>query len=193
MTEDSVRIDVSWFDPDFLEIFSDPDTIIANSGEFFELWTNQDDDLTYIWSGPGIDNPTLPKITAMPGVDDVLMYSVTVTNPEGCVLMGTLNKDLTVIDPDCNADGVFIPNAFSPNGDGENDVLQVYSNFITGMELRIFNRWGEEVFKSFSQGDSWDGTFNGELLPPGVYGYFLMVECPPDKEYVTKGSVVLLR
>jgi gliding motility-associated-like protein len=193
LTEDSVTITVSWFDPDFLEIFSDPDTIIANSGEFFELWTNQDDDLTYMWTGPGIENPTLPRIKASPGVDDQLIYSVVVTNPDGCQLTGTLSNNLTVIDPDCNADGVFIPNAFSPNGDGENDVLQVYGNFISGMELHIFNRWGEEVFKSFSQNDSWDGTFEGELLTPGVYGYYLLVECPPDKEYATKGSIVLLR
>jgi len=193
MTEDSVTVTVSWFDPDFLEIFSDPDTIIAGSGEFFEFWTNQDDDLTYMWSGPGIEDPTLPRIKATPGVDDMLMYSVTVTNPDGCQLMGILSKDLTVVDPECNADGVFIPNAFSPNGDGENDVLQVYGNFISGMELHIFNRWGEEVFKSSSQSHTWDGTFEDEKLPPGVYGFYLMVECPPDKEYVTKGSIVLLR
>ncbi len=192
MTEDSVTITVSWFDPDFLEIFSQPDTIILNSGEFFELWTNQPDDLTFMWSGPGIVDPTLPKIQADPGEEGEFMYSVKVTNPDGCELTATLSKSLTVVDPDC-VDGVFIPNAFSPNGDGENDVLKVYGNYISGMELHIFNRWGEEVFVSMSQGDNWDGTYKGEKLAPGVYGYYLKVDCFPDKMEFKKGSIHLLR
>ena len=58
-------------------------------------------------------------------------------------------------------DDIFIPNVFSPNGDDENDVLRVYGNFISGMELLIFNRWGEKVFHAKSQAEVWDGTFEG--------------------------------
>ncbi len=194
-TKDSITVTVTWFEPDFLEIFTEPDTIIANSGDVFKLWTNQSDDLDYQWSGPDItSDPTLPTITAEPNVAGPYSYSVTVTNPDGCVITGQTTNELIVLDPDCNMDDIFIPNAFSPNGDGENDVLRVYGNFISGMELLIFNRWEEKVFHGKSQGEEWDGTtLEGEMSQPDVYGYFLRVQCPPDQEYVTKGNVTLLR
>ena len=194
MTSDSVLVEVSWFDPGFLEIFAEPDTIFANSGEVFTISTNQDPDLTYIWSGVGINDPTLPVITAAPTeAGSEYTYSVTVTNEDGCELTGTLNRTLTVVDPFCDDRDVFIPNAFSPNGDGVNDVLLVYGNYITTMELRIFNRWGQEVFYSQNQGQGWDGTFEGEQLTPDVYGYWLKVSCPPNKEFFKKGNITLLR
>jgi gliding motility-associated-like protein len=88
---------------------------------------------------------------------------------------------------------IFVPDAFSPNGDGQNDELFVYGNFITSLELRIFNRWGEEVFMTKDQGNGWDGTFKGKDLTPDVYGYYLRVECPPDKSYFTKGNITLFK
>ncbi len=193
MTSDSVLVTVSWFDPPFLEIFGGPDSIFANGGEFFELFTNQDDDLTFMWGGDGIVDPTLPTIEANPDVEGVFSYSVTVTNADGCQLIGSTGDEFEVLDPACDMTDVFIPNAFSPNGDGENDVLEVYSNFITDMELVIFSRWGEEVFRSNSQNIVWDGRYEGELLAPGVFGYTLRVMCPPNKEYVTKGNITLVR
>ena len=196
MSSDSVLVTVSWFEPPFLEIFSDPDTIIANSGEVFTLWTNQDDDLNYMWEisgGQGIDDPTQPTITAEPTEAGQYSFSVTVTNDDGCELSGTLSDQLTVFDPFCDMRDVFIPNAFSPNNDGANDVLLVYGNYITSIELRIFNRWGEEIFMTRDQNVGWDGTFEGQQLPPDVYGYYLKVTCPPQKEYFTKGNVTLLR
>lgn len=193
MTSDTVLVTVSWFEPPFLEISGGPDTIFANGGEFFELFTNQDDDLMFMWGGDGIVDPTLPTIEAAPDVEGQYAYSVTVTNADGCQLIGSTGNEFEVFDPACDMTDVFIPNAFSPNGDGENDVLEVYSNFITDMELIIFNRWGKEVFRSTSQNIVWDGRFEGELLPPGVFGYTLRVMCPPNKEYTTKGNITLVR
>jgi len=193
-TVDSVTVAVSWFNPDFLEIITDPDTISTDSDEVFELWTNQSDDLQYQWSGPDIiSDPTLPRIQAKPGVAGPYSYSVTVTNADGCVISAQTSNDLIVQDPACDMETIFIPNAFSPNGDGENDVLQVYGNYISDMELLIFNRWGEKVFHGKSQAEVWDGQFEGKALPAEVYGYYLRVMCPPDQEYITKGSIVLLR
>jgi len=194
MTNDSVFVDVSWFDPDVLEIFVEPDTIIANNNEFFEISTNQDEDLDYMWSGEGIvDPPTTPVIMASPTEEGMYMYSVTVTNADGCQLTGQTSSGLTVLDPDCDMSDVFIPSAFSPNGDGRNDEFGVYSNFEVDMELIVYNRWGEEVFRSNDQDNPWDGTFEGEKLAPDVFGYYLRVTCPPNKEYMTQGNVTLIR
>lgn len=194
MTSDSVTVIVSWFDPGTLEIIVDRDSIIANdpNNGKFTISTNQDEDLDFQWAGEGIDNENAPVIMAMPTDAGMYMYSVTITNEDGCMLTGT-TQSLTVIDPLCNMEDIFLPNAFSPNGDGNNDILRVEGNFITALELRIYNRWGEEVFVSFSQADGWDGTYNGELLAPDVFGYFMRVECPPDKTYFEKGNVTLFR
>ena len=108
------------------------------------------------------------------------------------MLTGSISN-LTVLDPLCSDADIFVPDAFSPNNDGENDVLIVYGNFISALELRIFNRWGEQVFVTNDQNIGWDGTFEGEELTPDVFGYYLRVECPPDKRYFTKGNITLFK
>jgi gliding motility-associated-like protein len=185
-----VLVEVGTFDPDDLEIFIDKDTIIL--GEGFVLSTNQSPENFYFWDGPGIVNPNLPVITAIPNSAGSYAYAVTVTNDEGCRLTGIISS-LIVINPFCNMEEIFVPDAFSPNGDGQNDELFVYGNFITSLELRIFNRWGEEVFMTKDQGTGWDGTFKGKELTPDVYGYYLRVQCPPDKSYFTKGNITLFK
>lgn len=74
---------------------------------------------------------------------------------------------------------IYKPNAFSPNGDGLNDLFRFKTVFITNdrnenysdFEIFIFNRWGEKVFHTNNLDDNWDGTYKGELVPSGVYQY----------------------
>lgn len=188
--ERDITVNVNVFTPSPLEIFINKDTIILT--ESFVLSTNQSPNNFFFWDGPGIVNPNLPVITATPLSAGVYTYSVTITDQFGCRITGTISS-LTVLNPDCNMDDVFVPNAFSPNGDGQNDVLFVYGNFISALELRIFNRFGEQVFVTRDQNIGWDGTFKGKELWPDVYGYYLMVECPPDKRYFTKGNITLFK
>jgi len=189
-TTDEIQVEVGTFDPGDLEIFINRDTIVIGQG--FVLSTNQSPDLLYFWDGPGIINPNLPVITAIPSSAGSYSYAVTVTNNQGCRLMGIISS-LIVINPPCNMEDIFIPDAFSPNGDGQNDELFVYGNFISSMELRIYNRWGEEVFSTQDQNKGWDGTYEGKELSPDVFGYYLRVECPPDKSYFTKGNITLFK
>ncbi len=192
MTSADITVNISWFTPDSLIIFVDEDTIILGD-KMFHLSTNQDPTLEFQWSGEGIEPPSdAPEITANPPMEGTYTYSVTVTNADGCKLIGQV-LGLRVLDPLCNDMTVFIPDAFSPNGDGDNDELEVYSNFIESMELRIYNRWGEEVFVSFDQNMKWDGTYKGEELSPEVFGYYLRVICIPNKPYFRKGNITLFR
>ncbi|HLF62544.1 MAG TPA: PKD domain-containing protein, partial [Saprospiraceae bacterium] len=187
-----VTVNVSWFVPDSLIIFVDEDTIILGD-KVFHISTNQDPTLDFQWSGEGIEgSTTTPEITANPSSEGTYVYSVTVTNPDGCELIGQ-TQALTVLNPDCNDDTVFLPDAFSPNGDGDNDVLEVYGNFIDQLELHIYNRWGEEVFVSFNQSNVWDGTYQGEELAPDVFGYYLRVVCIPNKPFFKKGNITLFK
>jgi gliding motility-associated-like protein len=61
------------------------------------------------------------------------------------------------------------------------------------MELMIYNRWGEEVFRTTDIFAEWDGTFRNEALPPDVYGYWLRVVCPEGNDLIQKGNITLLR
>ncbi|MEM6378566.1 MAG: gliding motility-associated C-terminal domain-containing protein, partial [Bacteroidota bacterium] len=82
---------------------------------------------------------------------------------------------------------------FTPNNDGNNDVLFVRSNIIDTMHFIIYNRWGQEVFDSRDINIGWDGTFRGRDLPPDVYGYFLEVTCIDGGTLTIQGNVTLLR
>ncbi len=190
IAEEMIEVQVSQLSPPFLMINVEEDTI--SLGESFVLSTNQDPDLFYFWDGPGITTPNLPIVTGTPGSSGIYTYAVTVTNTQGCELSGSISN-LIVRNPLCTSEDVFIPDAFSPNNDGDNDILQVYGNYISELELRIFNRWGEQVFVSNDQGNGWDGTYNGKELAPDVFGYYLRVECPPDKTYFTKGNITLFK
>jgi gliding motility-associated-like protein len=87
---------------------------------------------------------------------------------------------------------IFLPNAFTPNGDGENDVLFVRGDF-DEMELKIYNRWGEKVFESTDQSVGWDGTFTGRLAEPGVFVFYLTTKCADEPEIFKKGNVTVIR
>ena len=118
-------------------------------------------------------------------------YVVVVTDINGCTAVD--NVTVTVRTAKCDETDVFIPNAFTPNNDGNNDIFRVRSNFIDELELIIYNRWGQEVFRTTDKNGGWDGTFNGQELAPDAYAYYLSVLCINAETYKKKGNVSLLR
>jgi len=90
-------------------------------------------------------------------------------------------------------DQVYIPNTFTPNGDGLNDVLRVYSNVITDMRFLIFNQWGEKIFESRNVNTAWDGTYNGKPQPSGVYMYVSEMTLTNGSRIQRKGAINLVR
>jgi gliding motility-associated-like protein len=99
----------------------------------------------------------------------------------------------------CNNGNLFVPNAFSPNGDGVNDRFYPGGTGINRIKsLRVFNRWGEIVFEKadFSANDAaygWDGKYKGILLAPDVYIWSSEVICENNEVLSFKGDVSLLR
>ncbi len=86
-----------------------------------------------------------------------------------------------------------VPGAFTPNGDGNNDILNIYgTNRATHFELEIFNRWGQMVFQSRDKTKGWDGKFNGAEAPAGVYAYRFNVTID-GTDYIKSGSFTLIR
>jgi gliding motility-associated-like protein len=86
-----------------------------------------------------------------------------------------------------------VPNVFSPNNDGKNDQLFVYSNYIVSMELHIFNQWGQRMVKLTDQKQGWDGKFRGSPQPVGVYVYVLKAVTTDGRTVNKKGSITLVR
>lgn len=88
---------------------------------------------------------------------------------------------------------IFVPNVFTPNNDGKNDLLLVYGNYISSLQFRVFNQWGQLIFLSDQQSRGWDGTYSGQAQPVGVYAYTLKVVLQDGTTVNKKGSVNLIR
>jgi gliding motility-associated-like protein len=93
----------------------------------------------------------------------------------------------------CLDNDTFIPNTFTPNGDGQNDVLFVRGLKITDLYFAVYNRWGEPVFETKDKNQGWDGKYKGKPAEPGVYGWYIKVTCITGKDAFKKGNVTLLR
>tara|TARA_B100001248_G_scaffold262276_1_gene257222 strand:- start:54831 stop:58511 length:3681 start_codon:yes stop_codon:yes gene_type:complete len=102
---------------------------------------------------------------------------------------------IVVNDVFCNQNKIKIPTAFSPNNDGYNDFyfINVEDDIILKYKLEIFNRLGQKVYESTDITSNWSGTFNGELLPPQVFDFYLELECIGNKTFFHKGNITLLR
>ncbi len=117
-------------------------------------------------------------------------YEVTIYNGFTCV------KDIVEVIEDCRP-VIFAPNAFSPNGNGQNDEFFVFPNdYIDQFEILIYSRWGELVYQSTNQDFRWDGYYKGRLLPVGTYAYILKFSsdlAPTLGTIEQYGSVTLVR
>jgi gliding motility-associated-like protein len=188
--EMSFIVTVFNFDPLQVMITASTDSIII--GDDVQLTVNQDPTWTYEWSSnPPDDIENVYNPVVSPPTEGDYTYTVTVTNDGGCTAVASIG--VSSYDPPCDDSDIFIPNAFSPNGDGENDVLFVRGNFILDVELHIYNRWGQEVFSTTDQSIGWDGTFEGAELTPDVFGYYLNIGCPGEKSFAKQGNITLLR
>lgn len=88
---------------------------------------------------------------------------------------------------------IFVPNTFTPNNDGKNDILYVYGNTIAKLKLRVYNQWGQFLYESLSIQNGWDGTYKGVMQPNGVYVYYLDAELNDGTKATKKGTITLLR
>jgi gliding motility-associated-like protein len=116
---------------------------------------------------------------------------VEVWDSNGCSQLLTIR--IVANQPTCDESFIFIPNVFSPNGDGINDTWTILSEFIEEIHLVVYDRWGELVFESRDQHAVWDGTYEGEFLRPDVFAYWIRAICPDGQIYEQRGNVSLMR
>lgn len=147
------------------------------------------DNCTYIWDF-GDGSPWSFEPNPQHKFDGLESYTTTLTviNDIGCSDEG----DYLIVAPA----GVYIPNSFTPNGDGINDYWQVVGRNILKFELYVFNRWGDVVFSSADPDLPWIGDckFNNETFAPnGVYNYFLKVKGYDSDAFEKRGTITLMR
>ena len=88
---------------------------------------------------------------------------------------------------------LYIPNVFSPNGDGINDNFDIVSQSLNNFSVLIFDRWGLNCYESNSTNFKWDGTRNGTACPEGVYVYVIDCKTKEGKRVYRSGSITLVR
>lgn len=137
-------------------------------------------DATRVYGKTGIATRTWRDSVA-PG-----KYRIQAVNYFGCTAE-------TTADVSRSCDILDIPNAFSPNGDGRNDTLYARGENVQEMDLRIYNRWGELVFRARDIEIGWDGKFKGTEQPIEAYAYVLSAIFKSGRTFYKKGNITLLR
>ncbi|HBG70863.1 MAG: hypothetical protein A2W93_08955 [Bacteroidetes bacterium GWF2_43_63] len=169
-------------------------------GEETTLGWDENTARTFNWNvvsgdSASLDNDSIPRPTVIP--QKTTVYALYVVDEYVQEHFDTVTVEVI----DCE-NPVFVPNIFSPNNDGQNDVLYVRSSYVQELTaFRIFNRWGEEVFScrtstplsvtSFECG--WDGTCRGEPAPQAVYTYYVEAVLLNGETVVKRGNVTLVR
>jgi gliding motility-associated-like protein len=151
---------------------------------------------SYIWD----NSMTGANITVTPPTTTV--FCVTVIDTNSCFDTACV----TVTVEDCSKAGtLYLPNAFSPNGDGENDSLQIYYGSyqcIAHFRLVIYNRWGEKIYTTTDPAFKWSGVYNKGLMhgltyqQPGgteVFAYYMEAELIDGNKIFRKGNISLIR
>lgn len=175
---------VTVFDPN--PVTFDSPIINLLPGEEVTLTANVIGALSYDWSSTTGVTGNTESLTFAPVVSGI--YSVTVVDWNYCVTSAEVQVNVV---PACM--GLQIPNAFSPNGDGINDMLDFYMMGLDEFRtLAVYNRWGEKVFETNSLNLKWDGTIDGTPAPIGSYVYKATVFCD-GVETMKAGSLTLLR
>jgi gliding motility-associated-like protein len=149
-------------------------------------WTNSNTAIGLGASGTG----NIPSFIATNKESSTIKGTITVTpNYNGCA-GNAKSYVLTVIPLDKD---IFVPNVFTPNGDGKNDILYAYSNYIDKLEMRIFNQYGQQIQVITDYHKGWDGKYKGTPQPVGVYMYILKATLTDGRTIQLKGNITLLR
>jgi gliding motility-associated-like protein len=163
--------------------FAGNDTLIA-AGIPFQLQGSGG--VSYLWSPPfGLDDPTLAKPTIT--IDRDMEYVLTASSPAGCSSTDTVRvrvfKGLEI----------YVPTAFTPNGDGLNDILRAIPIGLKFNYLRIYDRWGNLVFQTTDHRQGWDGSFRGKRMPAGTFGWTVSASTSDGRLINKHGTLQLIR
>jgi gliding motility-associated-like protein len=169
------------------------DPIIIPSGSGANLNMHYTGNIvSYLWS-PSLSLDCIDCPTPFANPRTTTKYTVQVQDKYSCVNKGDITVQVI-----CDNQNFFVPNTFSPNGDGSNDIFYPRGTGLFRIKaLRIFNRWGEVVFekREFQANDpssGWNGIYKGQKATPDVYVYQIEIYCNNDQLIKFAGNVALI-
>ncbi len=178
---DSTTYNVDVIPLPLIDAFNDTTIILGQSATIYAQGT-----APFNWyPTDGLNCSTCASTIATP--KETTTYCVSVTK-NSCV-----NSSCVTVFVDNICGDLFVPNAFSPNGDGNNDCLKVYNNCLKSVLFRIYSRWGELLYESDSIDGCWDGTHNGKALNTGVYAFTVKATLINGNEVELKGNTTLFK
>ena len=140
----------------------------------------------YAWTPPTwLTCPLCPTTNSSP--EETITYTVTVVDSNGC---SASDQVTVIVDYDYV---IWVPNIFSPNGDGSNDILYVRGKGVADLNFFVYDRWGEKVFETTSLDNGWDGKFRGKDMNKAVFVYYLEATFIDGSKVTKKGDVTLIR
>lgn len=178
---DTTAITVDWIALPIISAFNDTTIMLGQSTPIFAQGT-----APFSWTPTvGLSCSTCPNPIAKP--EKTTIYCV--ENQEN----GCKNTACVTVFVDETCGEVFVPNAFSPNGDGNNDCLKVYSNCLEKVLFRVYSRWGALIYETEDVNACWNGEYNGSSLNTGVYAYTVKARLFNGNEIELKGDVTLFK
>jgi len=175
-------------------VFAGNDTsVVANQPLQLNATVNEPTANQFNWTpATSLNFTTIPNPVATFTADQVggtITYVVRATNSFGCYGQDTITVKLFKTGTE-----IFVPSAFTPDGDGRNDVLRPVCVGIRELNyFRVYNRWGELVFSSSEIGRGWDGTIKGQPQPTANFVYIVQGVDYTGKVIFKKGNVMLIR
>lgn len=189
LTKDSILVKVSQLNVGNTQLTASKDTILKNQSSILNALPSG---FSYSWQpGDGLSNTSSSEVSASP--DTSTTYSVRIYDEDFPNCEITQKTTITVEELRCEEPWLFIPNSFSPDGNGKNDILYFRGRYIDQLDLKIFNRWGELVFKTQDVNQGWDGSHKGKPAQADVYVFYIIATCIDGQEFEKKGDVTLIR
>jgi gliding motility-associated-like protein len=180
---DQTTTSITVLDLPLIEGFGDTIIDIGGAAELSAFYTGFGD---FYWDpAEHLDCDTCLEVIATPYLTTA--YYPTLVGPNGCPGRDTVNVIVNF------EEIVEVPSAFSPNGDGFNDILKVLGIGIVNIDFKIFNRYGQMIYSSTDLEEGWDGTFNGEELNQGVFVYTLEYDLINGQSGEKSGNVTLVK
>lgn len=171
-----------------LAAYATPDTIYQGQTSQLGTYTSGGN---VVWS-PNYNINDIYSHTPVVSPEHTTTYTVMYSDAHGCNFP-VAGVTIYVIAKDCDENSVFVPNTFTPNGDGVNDIMYARSNIVLDVDFNIYDRWGQLVFHTNDITKGWDGVFNGKPCNPDVFGYYIKYKCNNGKESFRKGNITLIR
>ena len=192
--EDSIRATI--YDPPPLTVDAGEDQtiVLGDNTNLFAVLSPAGSFLDTLYWSPTDSLSCTDCLDPNTDVTNNTTYNITVVNDAGCEASDSVSIFVNKIRP------IYIPNAFSPNFDGNNDYFTLYGNVAAEriVELRIFNRWGAQVYEGRNlplgvASSGWDGMFKGKVAQTGVYAFYAIVRFIDGVEILYEGDVSLLK